>query len=462
MPLISQYYETGLPRLERSNYLQEPHSDRFLQGSIIAEGELGWANLVSASSIVDRRLDTRFDASLGWPQLTGFPLGPSPFDYARHILTVTQETRLTSVDDGRWKWLVGILLSYGDEGFQSSLSGPNATGMPIIARSETRDDRTSEAALFGEATYHFTDQLSLIAGARVFYASRSTSASTTTIIVIPPGNFRFTGASRQHGITPKLILSYEPTRDMMFYAQLSEGYRPGGFNIDGPSGVIVDEKGGNPDDGRVFDSDTLWNYELGSKMNILDERVTASAATYFSVWRNAQTDQVGSDGSFYIVNAGTVNDVGFEFELNVRLSEHLSLQGNFSWNNTTFINPNPILVQSEGVLPAAPPVTFGLSGIYSIPIEEGLEAFLSFDYGYVGQSRLGFDENNSPAMGGYGLANVRIGVRRGEWEAVLFVNNIGNEDANTFAFGNPFDVGTVRQITPPRPRTVGVSLNWAR
>ena len=33
-----------------------------------------------------RHIRDRFDASLAWPQLTGFPEGPSPFDFERKIL----------------------------------------------------------------------------------------------------------------------------------------------------------------------------------------------------------------------------------------------------------------------------------------------------------------------------------------------------------------------------------------
>jgi hypothetical protein len=87
--------------------------------------------------------------------------------------------------------------------------------------------------------------------------------------------------------------------------------------------------------------------------------------------------------------------------------------------------------------------------------------FASVDYGYVGESHLGFNEE-TPQMGDYHLANLRIGFERRHWRAVVFVDNVANSLGNTFAFGNPFSVNRGTQVTPPRPRTVGVSLTWAQ
>jgi thiol-disulfide isomerase/thioredoxin len=39
-------------------------------------------------------------------------------------------------------------------------------------------------------------------------------------------------------------------------------------------------------------------------------------------------------------------------------------------------------------------------------------------------------------------------------------SSLGTKGGNTFAFGNPFDLNRGPQVTPPRPRTIGVSLTW--
>ncbi len=448
----SQYYLNDLPPLKRDNFLLEPHSDNFLQAGITATGELGWAEIVSSAGYVNRHLKDRFDASLAWPSLTGFPLAPSPFDDMRGIRSFTHETRLASADDGSWKWLAGVFLTHRDEDFNSRLSGQDAYGTHLVASTESREDRANEIALYGEATYVFTDELSLTAGARAFDASRNVTARVTKLAT---GVSQFKGSNNQSGITPKLVVKYQPAENMMFYAQFGEGYRLGGINVDGPAGAT--DPGEN-----TFDSDILRNYEIGSKLEFFDRRITANAAGYLAIWKNVQTDQIAPDGSFFILNAGTVHDLGCEIDVTAIPLEHLSLQGNFFWNNAKLSDTNPLLVKSEGLLPGAPDVSFGVSGRYDIPIADSFDASISVDYSYVGTSRLGFDETTSPPMGGYHLTNLRLGLQHGQWRGEIFVNNLANTQANTFAFGNPFNFGKILQITPPRPRTIGLSITWAR
>jgi outer membrane receptor protein involved in Fe transport len=446
----SQYYDDGSPPLRRDNYLLEPHSDLFLNASVTLRASLGWADLVSATAIVDRHLDERFDATLAWPALTGFPQGPSPFDDGRRILSYTHETRLVSPQDGRWKWLAGIFLSHRDEDFHSTLAGPDPSGERIVGRAESREDRANEAAVFGEATFAFTDELSLTGGVRVFNAARDVSAAVFSILK-GESSSTFKGSNNQSGATPKAILEYRGNPNLMFYAQASEGYRLGGLNVDGPPGSL------GPDDENAFDSDTLWNYEIGSKGKFFDGRLLTEAAVYYDRWKNVQADQIGPDGSFFILNAGTVHNVGFETDVSILPVENLTLRGDFFWNSPKLTNTNPLLTKTEGVLPAAPRTKFGVSARYEIPLGAA-EAFIAADYGYVGRSHLGFDEASSPMMGGYHIANARAGISYGNWEAVLYVNNLEREDENTFGFGNPFDPNP--QLTPPRPRTIGLNLSW--
>ena len=44
------------------------------------------------------------------------------------------------------------------------------------------------------------------------------------------------------------------------------------------------------------------------------------------------------------------------------------------------------------------------------------------------------------------------------WSLTAFVLNPADATGDTFAYGNPFTFGHVRQVTPLRPRTVGLRL----
>ena len=448
----SQYYVQSLGPDSRDNLLREPHYDRILLTGLTAEADFSGADLVSNTSFLDRRLKVRFDASHAWPSLTGFPLAPSPFDYARSILSFTHETRLSSTDNGRWEWLAGLFLGHRDEDFASTLSGPDSGGAMVLARVETREDRADEGALFGEVTYRFTSEISLIGGARLFIATHRISAERTGLLVGAPSPFK--GTSSQTGIAPKLVLNYQPSASATFYAQFSEGYRLGGLNVNGPAGATGEGE-------RNFDSDSLRNYEIGSKLNLFGGTMVANGAAYLALWRNVQTDQIAPDGAFFILNAGSVRDLGFELDLESRPMANLSLQVHGFWNNAMLSHPNPLLLTNEGGLPGAPDTRVGVSARYDIPLDEWGNAFLGASYDYVGASHLGFGEN-TPSMGNYRLVNVRLGWMRENWQATFFIDNLTGDVQNTFAFGNPFNIDAERQITPPRPRTIGLSLVWTQ
>jgi hypothetical protein len=59
-------------------------------------------------------------------------------------------------------------------------------------------------------------------------------------------------------------------------------------------------------------------------------------------------------------------------------------------------------------------------------------------------------------MGEYARSRLSAQVAGRGWSATLFVTNPANVAGNTFAYGNPFTFGQVRQSTPQRPRTVGL------
>ncbi|HUJ02153.1 MAG TPA: TonB-dependent receptor, partial [Rhizomicrobium sp.] len=409
----SQYYLQNLGPDNRDNFLREPHYDRIFLTGVTAAAELSGVDLVSDTSFLDRRLEARFDASQAWNTLTGFPAGPSPFDYARSIIAFTHETRLSSAAVGRWEWLTGFFLGWRAEDFASTLKGPDASGATILARMESREDHAREAALFGELTFRVTREISLIAGARAFYADHGVSAKHSGLLA--DGAAPFKGSSSQSGVAPKLVLSYQPSPAQTYYAQFSEGYRLGGLNVDGPPLAT-----GEPE--RAFDSDSLRNFEIGSKLSLFGGDLVANSAIFYALWSNVQTDQIAPDGAFFILNAGDVDDLGAEIDLAAQPIDNLGVEAHAFWNNAKLSHRNPLLDASGEGLPGAPHSSVGLSARYDIPLGRYGTPYLGASFDYIGSSHLGFGEN-TPAMGNYRLLNLRLGWTRGRWQAVLYADN---------------------------------------
>ncbi|HXU60837.1 MAG TPA: TonB-dependent receptor, partial [Polyangia bacterium] len=100
----------------------------------------------------------------------------------------------------------------------------------------------------------------------------------------------------------------------------------------------------------------------------------------------------------------------------------------------------------------------GLLARYDRPLPYDLTLRLTGEANYVGPARLTFDPTLSartdPVLDVLLLAEVA--ARR--WSAGVFVSNPADSSGNTFAYGNPFTFGQVHQVTPQRPRTVGLRL----
>ena len=228
----------------------------------------------------------------------------------------------------------------------------------------------------------------------------------------------------------------------------------GGLNIPDP----------DPDEEpnfTTFRSDVMWNYEVGAKTRWLDRRLVLNIAAYYTIWRNIQSDQFLGNGFKFIVNAGDARSRGLEVELLLRPTAQMELQANFFWNDPELTKANPFLgALPDNRLPGIPEISFGLSGFYEWPLTTKLTAYLSGNYSYVGAANLTFDEENSPRMGNYHIGNLRFGFTFARWRAGIFIENLWDTRANAFAFGNPFSLGRVGQVTPPRPRTVGLTLGW--
>jgi len=455
----SNYYQGGLPFLDRTNYFTEPRRDQFLQTSLTVEGTLDWATVTNTTAFTKRAITGRYDASLGWPILTGYPVGPASSRYDRRLETVTEEARLVSTEESSFSWTLGGFFSHRNEAFETKLKGPNAIPQPVVARQRRRDDYATEAALFGEATYKLTDSLSVTAGARVFYSSldaagrvdQPTSGETAAA----------EGSNHTTGFIPKVIVSYQPDERMTLYADAAEGFRLGGVNIFSPRGALnVNEGQPLTSKATAFASDRLWTYEVGAKTVFLDGRLVANGAAYFTVWDFIQSDQILRTGSIFTANMGDTHAPGFEIDLNYQVTRNFRIQANAFWTDAKLQDSNPLLVKSEGHLPAVPSENFGISGRYAFVLGDDWDGFATVEYSYVGPETLGFDVN-SPRMGDYSNVNVRGSVSRGPWQATLYVRNLTDEQANVFAFGNPFSFGVIKQVTPLRPRTVGIEVSYS-
>ncbi len=99
---------------------------------------------------------------------------------------------------------------------------------------DTNTHKTWSSALFGQGSYHFTDQWSLTVGMRVTYEKKSREGSQIATLKLDAGPF---GPDTYYdedldvwNFSPMVVLQYAPTEDSMIFAKFAQGFKSGGFN----------------------------------------------------------------------------------------------------------------------------------------------------------------------------------------------------------------------------------------
>src|SRR6202000_3398287 len=103
--------------------------------------------------------------------------------------------------------------------------------------------------------------------------------------------------------SPKVSLDYALHPSTHLYALISEGGRSGGFNTGAPIGAVFVTSPGVAGLHRRFDPDELWNFEVGAKLRLFDDRFEMRTALFYDNWRKIQTDQFLTSGLSFTANA---------------------------------------------------------------------------------------------------------------------------------------------------------------
>ncbi len=226
----------------------------------------------------------------------------------------TEEVRLTSNDkkDDRLSWIGGLYFQSAKQGYVQDIyenvaqlssmydalwGGGGALYDPPdplggnTSYTESDHFKTTDLALYGEAGFKITPQLTVSLGLRL---TRTTASFDST-----PGGWwsggpaYFTGSDVEHPVTPKAGLSWQATPDALYYATASKGFRAGGANPSLASNPTCQSHlaalGGDSAEPLLYKSDSVWSYELGSKQGLAGGAVQVSGSLYWINWNNIQT-----------------------------------------------------------------------------------------------------------------------------------------------------------------------------
>lgn len=452
----TQYYDQSRPYFERANYLREPSENRIVIVNGTVEGDLGWASLTSSTAWIHHRVEADFDASLALPALIRIPVEPTLYDQRNLYRTINHETRLASHAQEPWTWVAGVFFSHRYDRSISTLTRVQQAP-PETFYVKNRSDYGTEAAAFSELEYRLSPRVRAGVGLRVYYGEVNVEANNSELIDVgPPAAL---GRNEKRGVTPKAEISFQLNRDQFLYAQATQGFRLGGVNI--ASRLTAPPPGGRPVTVSNFDSDRLWNFEVGSKSSFLDQRLNMNVTVFYALWNGMQADLIRPNGLSFTSNLGDARNSGIEMETIFAATERLRLLANISWNDPT-VPATGMAGAVTNRLPGAPKFASAVAAQYQRPLRGGFTAFANMKTEIIGKSALAIGSLPMSSVPAYQTMNLRAGVFSAHWRVSAYATNLTGTASSTYAFGNPFSLGRISQAIPVRPRTFGLTASWSR
>ncbi|MGP8165745.1 MAG: TonB-dependent receptor [Steroidobacteraceae bacterium] len=364
----------------------------------------------------------------------------------------SQEIRASSVDPkARFTWTGGLFYSHVLENTTEYIYDPSyaanatAAGVPTVPPpgnyiylQPVFNMLDKQYAAFGEVNFKFTDVWNLTAGMRYSHIDYTNVAQETGYLIGGLAVNSTTSGSNKP-FTPRYVLNYQPSQDSLYYASAAKGFRPGGANATLPTACTANLPAPIP---STFASDSLWQYELGTKQTLLEHRLQVNASIYYLQWKNIQQFVYLTCGLGFVPNLGNVTGKGGDLEIAWRATDDLTFGLNGAYT-TTYYNQTetlsgvglPVNLVTQGDhLPASP---WNLSSSLEYVFNKfEKKPYLRLDYQYATAQRSLIpilDPNNAPnsdttlpGLPEIRVLSVRAGMRFNGIDLSLFAQNALN------------------------------------
>ena len=316
--------------------------------------------------------------------------------------------------------------------------------------------RNESKAVFGQATYRFTDKLSFTGGLRY-------TADEKKLYQESPFARQLERSFSK--LNYSATLTYQATPDLMAYGRIASGYKAGGFN---PRAI---------NDG--YDPESVTNYEVGVKSEFFDRRLRFNGTVFYADLKDKQLNQLvaGTGGaSSQTINAGKADFKGVELEMEALPFDGLRLNASFGYVDRNFselLALNPLTDKDQDYSDIAKfsysaSTTANVGGEYSIQDVAGGRLSFRLDWAYKSRVRFNilpgapfspFDKDIQAP--GFGLLDGRImlaNVPMGGTEAsfTLWGKNLTDKEYRTAGI----DFGSLGFATSNygEPRSYGVDM----
>ena len=451
--MYQQTVEDGVPYalgnannlLQRQIYdVKEGGTDKWWLDSLTINYTAPFGTFVSSTAYFDRKtFESEDDTDFTEYAFGITPPLASPITREIDLRRFVQELRFASSFSGPFQMIFGGFYSdstrprdyeWNTPGFAAATGSPNDLILSFIDSREA-----TEEAIFGDVSYDILPNLKATVGVRWFrdtatfhqYTNGAFYGFIPTTYVAP--------STTESGFTPRYLLEYKATPDLLVYASGSKGFREGGNNIALPAGpppIGCDQDLANAgltaSQVASFKSDNLWSYEVGFKSSFAEHRYTLNGAGFLIDWSNIQ-QQISLPLCGYGItgNSGAARSTGFELEFSGRPIPELTVGLGVGYTDARITEQGAGSPQTVGSpVYNVPKLTFAGNVEYERNLTADWSGFTRLDYSHVDGSYTTNTQVTPLYRPAYNIADFRLGGRNERYEVALFVKNLTNEHAN--------------------------------
>ncbi|RKF32015.1 iron ABC transporter substrate-binding protein [Agrobacterium deltaense] len=306
------------------------------------------------------------------------------------------------------------------------------------------DDTKDNFGLFSELSYRLTDQWTLTGGLR--YQRDQ----------IQRVGFRALGAGRSSvnydetfsEILPKVSLAYAVTDDWTVGGMISRGYNPGGVAFD-----LTTSKW------RNFDKETIWNYELFTRANLLDDTLTVNGNLFYMDMQDAQFSipVFVSSGvtETYTINAEEAHAYGLEIGADYQVLDNLTLKASAGVLKTEIdeISSNAAYAGKE--FAKSPGYMFTVGASWDVTDKFTVSGQVRHLDGYFSDTA----NTSAYAIKPYTIADIRASYKfQEQLELYAYVKNVFDERAPTYKMLTRGIGASGIEASMTEPRMFGVGI----
>jgi len=269
---------------------------------------------------------------------------------------------------------------------------------------------------------------------------------------------------RSENLTPGLNIEWDVNEDSMVYLSYSEGYKSGGFNgADDLEAIDLDSDGigETPTEDYEYEDEEVKTIEIGGKFTLAEGSMRLNWALFHTEYTNLQVTSFNGT-SFTVGNAAETTIEGVEAEWQWQATQHLNVSANVAYLDYAYdkydtascnvdaqleyVLDNPgssasgcvaDLSGETGVF--APEWSGAISVAYEREIAESLVLQLGGDANYKDEYYTDDDLNDASLQDDTWKFNLRAGLKStgGDWEVMLFGNNVTDEQTLTAGQDGP-------------------------